>query len=228
MFSKIIKRIIRITILISLSTLMFYLYFLKVNNKLPKLLIQPSSNKETNSQEYNINSIDTTLLKDNTENYSYPTVNIHPNKKIYLFIYLKELWDLKNNNYDNLFMANKRIAELKKWGNSIPVSKENKTLIYTESLWKINKPQLKFVFLYQYFNSWKTILTRYEFSIMNYLLKLSLDQFSDKVYIEKLIDLKNNISFNQKTINITINNLSLPKDKKVILKNFSNQVFKQL
>lgn len=57
----------------------------------------------------------------NVSPIEYPHVEIAPFDIRYAYIPFKESRDLNNNKYDELFYANKRVAELLKWGNEMPI-----------------------------------------------------------------------------------------------------------
>jgi hypothetical protein len=61
----------------------------------------------------------------NVSPIEYPHVEIPPFDIRYIYIPFKETMDLKNKKYDELFYANKRVAELLKWGNDIPLKKRS-------------------------------------------------------------------------------------------------------
>lgn len=106
--------VIKLFVVVNFCFVLIFLFFLfakptfkelkSIDNYIKEYMFEPTYN----SGFINIPSIE------------YPTVEIAPFDIRYLYIPFKEARDLKNHKYDELFYANKRVAELLKWGNEIP------------------------------------------------------------------------------------------------------------
>ena len=102
---------------------------------------------------YIVKPVLTSRIWENAELY-LPTVQTSPNDKKYWLVQLREKFDLKMRNFDELFLPRKRIAELSKWGNTL-----------SQAQWEEN------------LNVYDKLMQKYLYSK---LLNLSEDQRSDQ------------------------------------------------
>lgn len=135
--------------ILSFSLFLFF-YFFPLAPSLPFISSLPISK----NKEYIIKPISSYRIWENTELY-LPTVQTSPNDKKYWIVQLREKLDLKIHNFDELFFAEKRIAELVRWGN-----------VLNQTQWEEN------------LNMYNKFIRKY---LHSKLLNLSEDQRSDQV-----------------------------------------------
>lgn len=134
---------------IVLFCLYLFFYFFTFKPSLPSVKNLPISEEKI----YIVKPVLTSRIWENAELY-LPTVQTSPNDKKYWLVQLREKFDLKMRNFDELFFAEKRIAELSKWGNTL-----------SQAQWEEN------------LNVYDKLMQKYLYSK---LLNLSEDQRSDQ------------------------------------------------
>ncbi len=59
---------------------------------------------------------------------TYPFLSNSPDSNLYILTTIKEKFELFTDKYDNLFLALKRLAEIQKWGNDLPITSWERVL----------------------------------------------------------------------------------------------------
>lgn len=123
-------------------------------------------------------------------NLYLPSVRVRPNDRMYFLIQLRERLDLRFGNRDELFFAEKRIAELERWGDSLSIAQwKNIFDSYSELITKYKEKKLlgtsqkqkldQIIFLYQKINAHESklgeiihnasLLTKTKTELSNYI-----------------------------------------------------------
>ncbi len=156
---------IKIILSLFLLSLISTYFFFKSSNISPQKI--NFNNFSPQEKEYTILT-NKSLIPKIQVRYPYVSTPLS-NEKKYFLINLLEHLDLKQKKYDQLFFASKRLAELSKWRNNIPIKLKNnrnnltKILTTKELLiwWGKNKPKIFEFNKYSNYNSWEATLARY-------------------------------------------------------------------
>lgn len=213
----IIKKRVTYFIISFVSFLLFFIfYFFTFKPSLPLLKNLPISEEKT----YVIKPILPSRIWENPELY-LPRVTTSPNDKKYWLIQLREKIDLKMHNFDELFFAEKHLAELEKWGNTLnQVQWKENLVLYNKMMQKYLHSKLlnlsgdqrsdQVIFLYQELSSHESKLRE---SVDNALFPLDTQKkLINKIF--NIIDsLKLSLVNNQENNDLKYSLAPIIKDK---------------
>lgn len=200
-----------------ISFLLFSIfYFFPFEPSLPSVKNLPRSE----GKKYIIKPILSSQIWENAELY-LPRATTSPNDKKYWLIQLREKFDLKMHRFDELFFAEKRIAELLKWGNTLNQDQWEKNLSeYNQLMQKYLRLKLlnlsdnqrsdQTISLYQKINSHESKLRE---SVDNALFPLTTQKILNNKIFNIINPLKLMLAYNQENDDLKYLLAPIIKDK---------------
>jgi hypothetical protein len=162
------------------------------------------------------------------DSVNYPYVRIKPGEGMYIIARLLEKKNFLTSRYDQTFFANKRIAELEKWGNEIPVLEIAHNTQQLSSWWKLQKPQWYEFNNYGRFNSWESELARYLNNMETQIVTIKgySDEDSRREYL--MGDVENQIYNNHNKLIEIVHKSQMNPQKKEYLSKHIEQIYAHL
>lgn len=171
----------------------------------------------------NINPLND-LLKNEHLHEHKPFVSLNPKHVFYQLALLREKFDLwraekKYNKYVDLALLNlpKRIFELDKWGNDMPILREE---------WK--EPKLWEYYKWKSYYSWESSFTRYESAARAFIRVVNNSPESVNWKEVAFIKLKEQLYQHQLHVTLYINDLQIGEEDKKYLLFLENRIFNDL
>ena len=192
--------------ILSFSLFLFF-YFFTFKPSLPSVKNLPISEEKI----YIVKPVLTSRIWENAELY-LPTVQTSPNDKKYWIVQLREKFDLRMRNFDELFFAEKRIAELSKWGNTLNQTQWEVNLdIYNKLMQKyLYSKSDQAVFFYQKINSHESKLRE---SVDNALFPLDTQKKLNNKILNIINPFKLSLVNNQENDDLKYSLAPIIKDK---------------
>lgn len=158
----------------------------------------------------------------------YPFVSTKVGSLKYFITNFLEVVNQRQNIQNKLVFtyAGKRISELEKWGNDIPVLGKIHTLPKLTSWWLKQKPAWWQIHKFHHFNSWEASLARYDL-LWEEELRM-INQVEPKNIANTIMTLKGYARNHQRKINLIIYNSNKSQQEKKYLFNVTNEIYTDL
>lgn len=171
------------------------------------------------------------ILSTSVTKFGFPFVSWKINAPIYPFVILREKQDLKN--YEDtsqeyidrsIFFAKKRIAELEKWGNEIPVLGNISSTDDLDKSWQ--EPNVFEAIIFQKYNFWEINFLRYQRAIFNLVDHIEKVSASNPSFILNKDRIRRSINSDREIIySAILRNEKISRDKKKYLLQISRSMF---
>ncbi|MEN9327862.1 MAG: hypothetical protein RI947_670 [Candidatus Parcubacteria bacterium] len=153
---------------------------------------------------------------------AYPNISVKPSEKKYFTAMLKEYADQLSNDYTQLFFADKRAAEIQKWGDELTILKPlNHGDIRTNQLiewW--SKKKIMGWGNNEIYGSWESELARFAIHVTKH--KKSITNTTEKA------SLASTLLRDREGIHSIINTLNKPVEDQLYLRKLTNEIFNTL